>query len=503
MKVTVNGKEKTLKEGATLKDAIQGETYVEGSTISIYLSTEKVTEVTNDFCIETSRGEMVLHLYDTPEAKLFRQLASSVTGSNVRWSNKSLVAFGSFPTGITSSPEAGQYRRYDCFFSLGGNDNQTTYLMIAKSNFTKAYGAGTGKIGKITVGRHLLDIVKEGESIVDIRPVVSETSQDNVIITKDLSQPLEEGYAINTSVLFKLRHDSPSSAEHVLIVTSRGYMNISEGTGTFAGCRDDLDTDVSPEYHGVRDVGEVMVRNSGTGTGHILVYKERRQISPELNTAGSVVRGMPLLARAKAGDIVAVETDPPRILSVGMTQKAGEAFLAKWGVKQVRTGDTSDAAIIVDQGPEATMEALRTGQVETFGVPKDQIYRISITTDDEPTAYYFKKVTGLNHKPIGQLKTQFSFPGSPMVTFYGDEARAQNLYPQEPFKKCKKGEIGVTNQSRPHHGLVGIRLIDSKQYGPTGEEPYGTNLVGKFLGDLAEMETLDDEQIIYITEAKL
>ena len=117
--------------------------------------------------------------------------------------------------------------------------------------------------------------------------------------------------------------------------------------------------------------------------------------------------------------------------------------------------------------------------------------------------HYFKKVTGLSHKSIGQLKTQFSFPGSPMVTFYGDEPRAQNLYPQEPFKKCKKGEIGVTNQSRPHHGLIGIRLIDSKQYGPTGEEPYGTNLVGKFLGDLAEMEVLDDEQIIYITEAKL
>jgi UPF0288 family protein (methanogenesis marker protein 3) len=90
-----------------------------------------------------------------------------------------------------------------------------------------------------------------------------------------------------------------------------------------------------------------------------------------------------------------------------------------------------------------------------------------------------------------------------MVTFYGDEARSQNLYPQDPFKKCKKGEIGVTNQSRPHHGLIGIRLQDSKQYGPTGEEAYGTNLVGTFLGDLAQMELLDDDEIIYVTEAKL
>ena len=31
VKVTVNGREKTLKEGATLKQAIAGETYVDGS----------------------------------------------------------------------------------------------------------------------------------------------------------------------------------------------------------------------------------------------------------------------------------------------------------------------------------------------------------------------------------------------------------------------------------------------------------------------------------------
>ena len=503
MKVFVNGKEKTLKEGATLKDAVAGERYVEGSTVSIYLSTEKVTEVTNDFAIVTEQGEMVLHLYDTPEAKLFRKYADEAVGSNIRWANKELVAFGSFPTDIPYSADAGMYRRFECFFSLGGNDNHTTYFMVAKSNFTKAYGAGAGKIGKITVGRHLLNLIKEGQGIVDIHPVVSETSQDNVIITKDLSQPLEDGYRISTRVLVSLKHESPKSAEHILIITSKGYINVSEGSGTFMGCRDDMDVDMDAEVSGVRDVGQVMVRHAGVGKGHILFYRERRQVSPDLNTAGEVTDGMALMARAQAGDIIAVDTDPPRIISVGMTQKAGEAFLAKYGVKQIRTGDTSDDAVIVDQGPEETMEALKKGEVETFGVPRDRIYRISITTDDEATVHYFKKVTGLSHKSIGQLKTQFSFPGSPMVTFYGDEPRAQNLYPQEPFKKCKKGEIGVTNQSRPHHGLIGIRLIDSKQYGPTGEEPYGTNLVGKFLGDLADMEVLDDEQIIYITEAKL
>ncbi|MCQ2078657.1 MAG: methanogenesis marker 3 protein [archaeon] len=503
MKVTVNGRTKELKEGATLKQAIAGERYVEGSSVSIHLSTDKVTEVTNDFSIVTTVGEMVLHLYDTPEAKLFRRFVDDIRGSNVRWANKELTAFGSFPTDIAPSKDVGHYRRYEVFFSLGGNDNETTYIMVAKSAFQKSYGAGSGKIGKITVGRHLLGGSKEGGTGAGSHPVVSETSQDNVVITKDLDYPMADGYSVSTGILVKLDVDSPRSAEQILVVASKGYFKVSEGTGTFMGCRDDMDVDISAESCAVRDVGAVTVRSSGVGKGHIMVYKERRQLSPALNSAGTVVRGMALVSRAQEGDIVTVETDPPRILSVGMTQAEGQKFLEKYGVRQIRSGDTSDSAIIVDQGPEATMDALRKGEVETIGVSKDQIYRITIKAEDERTVHYFKKVTGLSHKPIGQLKVQFSFPGSPMVTFFGDEARSQDLYPQEPFKKCKKGEIGVTNQSRHHHGLIGIRLQDSKQYGPTGEEAYGTNIVGTFHGNLADMEILDDEQIIYVTEAKL
>ena len=100
------------------------------------------------------------------------------------------------------------------------------------------------------------------------------------------------------------------------------------------------------------------------------------------------------------------------------------------------------------------------------------------------------------------MKVQFAFSGIPMITFYGDEERGKNLYPQEPFEKCKKGDIGVTNQSRPHHGLLGIRLQDSKQYGPSGEEPYGTNMVGRFLDDIKLLGSVEEEQVIYITEGK-
>lgn len=149
------------------------------------------------------------------------------------------------------------------------------------------------------------------------------------------------------------------------------------------------------------------------------------------------------------------------------------------------------------------MLALSAGEVETFGASKGDVHRIRITAEDEATVHYFKKVTGLSHKPIGTLRTQFSFPGSPMATFYGDEGRGQDLYPQDPFRRCRRGDIGVTNQSRPHHGLIGVRLQDSKQYGPTGEEGYGTNILGRFEGDLSRLEELGDDQTVYVTERDL
>ena len=118
--------------------------------------------------------------------------------------------------------------------------------------------------------------------------------------------------------------------------------------------------------------------------------------------------------------------------------------------------------------------------------------------------HYFRKVTGLSHKPIGSMTVQFTFEGLPMVTFYGDEMRGKDIVPQDPFKKVKRGDIGITNQARPYHGLIGIRLQDSKEHGPTGEEPYGTNLIGRFDDDLDRlMDGLNDDDIVYIREVDL
>ena len=505
MKVIVNGSEKVLREGAVLKDAVAGERYHDGSVVSIVLSTERIRKESNNFEIITDAGTMVMRLDDGDDGVLWRSMTDRVIGSTLRWVTHDIVAFGSFRTDIPPDPSSRMYHMYDCFFSLGGRDNDTTYMMIARNDHRWSYGAGAGRIGRITRGRHIVESLREGDAIREIRPVVSEHSTENTIVTSDMRYRLEDGMTIDTYIGMELDPDSPMTSEHVLVTTGKGYLGISDATGSYAASHDTTDTSLNEEACSVRDVGSVTVRNRGSGTGRIFMYRERRQTTTSHNDAGRIVHGMRIASAAPAGGTVTVRTVPERVMTVGMTQTEGEKVLREAGIKQIRTGDTSDDAIITEQEPEWTMTVLDKGETETFGVRRDSIFRITLDRKNAPEdCHYFEMVTGLNHKQIGTLKVHFTFKGLPMITFEGDMARGKSLYPQKEFKKVRKGDIGLTNQARPHHGLIGIRLEDSKEFGPTGEEPYGTNIFGRFEDDTKRfVEGLKEGSIVYITERDL
>lgn len=505
MKVVVNGSERTFKDGSTLKDAVKGELHKEGTMVAVHLSTDRMQRESNNFEIVTPRGTITIKLSESEDGDRFRSSVRDVEGSTLRWVTHNIMAFGSFPTDIKGNRSQTMYRRYDCFFSLGGFDNSTTYIMVAKEDHRGSYGAGTGKIGRVTRGRHILDTLKEGDGILEIRPVISEWSTENVIVTKDMTMKLEDGMVIETYAEIELNADAPMTSEHILVTARDGTLNISDSTGSYAACSDNTDVELDTEMSAKRDGGMVSVRNRGIGTGRVFFYRERRQTVPSHNNAGELTKGARILRMVNAGDSVTVRTVPERLLSVGMSQSEGEAFLKAAGVVQTRTGDRSDDAIIAEQTPEWTLNALKDKAVETFGVPRDRVFRVSLDRKNAPKdCHYFEKVTGLSHKPIGVLDVHFTFKGLPMITFDGDEERGKSLYPMEEFKKCRKGDIGLTNQARPHHGLIGIRLQDSKEYGPTGEEPYGTNIFGRFEGDLKRfMDGIKDGDRVYITEDEL
>lgn len=504
MIVTVNGKEKKLKEGATIKDALKGESYTPGTVVAIHKSTESLRHESDDFEVITSRGSFRIHLNGSEASDIWKANIESVKGCIARWATHNIAAFGSFPTNIPVDRSENSYSRYDCFLSLGGFDSSTTYMMVAKDDHKWSYGAGKALVGRVTRGRHVIDALAEMDEIISIDPVVSETFKENYELTTDMTYKLEDGNKVESHVRVRLDTSSPESSEHLMILAQKGHINATHVSGSYIATDDDMDVTIAPEARGVREEGSIYVRANGVGTGRTFFYKERRQMCESFNHIGDVEVGRSIIASLKENDKFALTTVPERKLAVGMTMAEGERMLLDAGIKVVRTGDQSDDAIVVEQTPEMTITAMKEGQVELFGVQKDDIYRVQLDETRTQDVHFFRKVTGLSHKPIGTLKVHFWFPGMSMATFEGDEVKGKSLYPGEPFKRCKRGDLGLTNQACDHHGLIGIRMEASKEYGPTGEEAFGTNIFGKFAGDLDRFaDSLEDGKTVYITEMKL
>jgi hypothetical protein len=60
--------------------------------------------------------------------------------------------------------------------------------------------------------------------------------------------------------------------------------------------------------------------------------------------------------------------------------------------------------------------------------------------------------------------------------------------PENPFADdSPRGQAAVTNMSRPNRGTIGIRLEGSSEFGPTGEERYGSNVFGRVLTELGHI----------------
>ena len=85
------------------------------------------------------------------------------------------------------------------------------------------------------------------------------------------------------------------------------------------------------------------------------------------------------------------------------------------------------------------------------GSGPDQIRDIVLADDVAPvTSHYIRKMTGLDHKPIGTMKVHFTFEGMPLVTFEGNASVASSLIPENAFVQ----EIGrgPRRDRRHQHG---------------------------------------------------
>ncbi len=504
MRAVVNGKEKELPDGATVAQAIVGEPYMPGSSVALIRPLDAQRKLTNEYMVKTPRGCFIIELNGGKFAEAWKRLYHDVVGRNLRWQTSRLHAFGAFPTQLEKSRGTSSYKRYDCFFALGGYDVNTTYFMIARVDMSDDLGLQDAVFGRVTRGRHILDLLDEGDVIEHIEPVVLRMTSQDAFSTTDLNVPVEDGMLIETYVGVKLDERSPLCCEHFLVVTGEGSLPIDEKGFSYSASEANMDTSLGQEHSEVRHPDTVTVRHKGYQAGKIYFYNQVRQLNRSHNTVGKVTNGHNLVHLVPLKGRVLVQPDPIRIMTIGKTQAEAQKLLETLGKVQKRTGDTSDDAIIVEQEPEMTIYAAREKEIETMGVPKEKVFPLTMDPESSPwTVRYFRKVTGMDHKPIGTMKVHFTFEGMPMITFEGDPKLAADLYPEKTFEgRTFRGDVGITNMSRPQRGLMGIRLEDSEEFGPTGEEPHGTSLLGRFVGDLdAMMAGISEGDIVYVRRA--
>jgi len=503
MKIKLNGSEVTVPDGATIAEVIQGRLLAEGASVAVARSMEQVRKETPEFEVTTPHGSFVLELNASPLASKWKTLIQMLVGKTIRWKTSKVTAVGSFPTDVEVNRMPAHLRRFDCFLALGGFDANSTYLMIAQIDHEGVYGVANPVVARVTRGRHVLELLQEGDVVTKVEPVVMELTSRDAYATTDLAQRLEAGMSVETYVRLKLDPRSPVACEHLLVAAEKGYLPVSEKSQTFTAASNRMDVSLIKEHSEVRQKDMVTVRNQGPGMGRIYFYNVRRQVSPSHSTVGMVQTGRELVRLAPSGGRITIITDPARVMVVGLTQAQAAERLQARGLVQVRSGDAADDSIVVEQEPELTVHILEEKTVETFGVRPEKIVNWELFRDKAPnTIRYLEKISGLDHKPIGAIKVHFTFEDFPMISFEGEPSLGASIYPENFYEgKYYRGDLGITNMSRPNRGLVGLRLQDSDEFGPTGEEPTSTTLIGRMRSDIdLMMHGIREEDIIYFRE---
>jgi putative methanogenesis marker protein 3 len=507
MFVRVNGEEIELPEGSTIKDAIEtaNAPYMEGCVLSIVKGKEEIERYVNKYKIKTSKGSIIIELLEDKASnlvKLWKNVYKEFENHRIRWTTSNEVSMGPIKSKLIPTRDEHQYEKWDVILSLSGFTADATHVIFNKSRHKSVYGApeeNKGIFARVIGGKRTLYHITDDDLIKEIKPVIERSSTVKSATITDLNTVVTDGNDIFTYVLVKTEFKSPDSAEHFFALSQSGKIQVDYDSNSFIGFYELQGLEKSAELIDQRKRGTVTLRNSGKGIGRVYIYREDRVSTPSHTVIGHVEKGMQLLDIANKGDYITFKSDPERIMTLSMTQKEAKEYLSSKGIEQIREGLEDDDAIVVGQEPQFTMDIIKEGKVKTLGINKDRLIYIDIDDGAPRSSWYFKKLTGLIDSPIGSLRVHFAFPGMKVMMFEGRSKDARGLIPENTPSKCiNAGQIGITNMSRRHVGMVGVRFENNDEFGPTGEPFNGTNIVGKVVKGLENLEKFKEGDIIYV-----
>lgn len=513
MLIKINGEEIEIDDGSTIKEAIQfsNAPYNPGSILCLIKGEKEIQKNINKFKIKTPKGSIIIEMSDADDAQpivnLWKNQYKDIIGCPIRWFSSTEVAVGPFVTDLTPSHEEFKYTDLEVILSLSGFSNESTHIIFSKDKHKSIYGVpdyNRGVFAQVIGGRKTIDLLNEDDTILDVEPIIERTTTTDSSSVYDLDTELKEGYELFTYMEVEPNFNSPNSVEHLYSLIDDGVVKVDYDSNSFVGFYQLQGIGRPVEEIGPRKRGTITMRNTGGGIGNIYVYREDRVEVNSHTVVGKIVRGMELIDSAKLGDTITIQSNPQRIMMLNKSQKEAEDLLKSLGIKHIREGVKDDDATIVSQVPESTMDIIKVGEVTTTAFPDDDITEIELTDKAPRTVWYFRKLTGLVEKPIGQLKVHFAFPGMNMSIFEGNSKDAKGLVPENTpdVETIDPGIIGVTNMIKKNTGLIGVRFEPNNDFGPTAEPFEATNIIGKVLTDLELIGKLKEGEILYVRELK-
>lgn len=509
MHIKINEVEMELAEGSTVKDAIEASNapYVEGCAVSLIEGREELESHVNKYKIKTTKGSIIIELVD--EAKLlvyfWKNHYNEFSSSLIRWTTSNEVAMGSMVSDLEPTHNEYQYNRWDVILSLSSFSNESTHVIFSKSKHNAIYGVpddNKGVFATVVGGKRTIAQLDNTDKITSIEPIIERKSVIKTANVTDLSTKLHESNELFTYIEVEANPQAPMSFEHFLKIIENNTITVDYESETFISNQTLKGLERESELIEKRSRGNVTLRNDGSSTGTIYLYRESRVSVPTHNTVGYIKRGIQLLDTVNEKEKVTIKTVPEKISTVAMTQVEAEEYLDKLSIEHQRDGLTDDDAIVVAQNPLYTVEINNTKKISTLGVPKEDFVEIELYEDQSPSSvWYFRKITGLLDGDVGHLRVDMAFKDMDLIMFNAVKKDAKGLIPEKtPTDEVKAWEICVSNTVSKYVGNMGIRFVDNTEFGPTGETFDGTNIIGRVVTGKENFESYYEGDTIYVRE---
>lgn len=502
--IKLDGVKKEIAADSILRDVLEGTDYVGDTTVGIIKSTKEQTIATNEYRIQTTAGEIGIELEDSDVADIWKSANALFADAGTRWVDGNTVTFGPIPLSITPSRKDFEYTKWDVLFGAEGYDAEKGYLILVKKSHFASHGSpdSGGIFAKIVGGRGNLDRLTKSDTILGIEPVVKFGTSADSFTTTDLKTPIEDGMELFTHVNIELSEHAPYGSEHALSAITKDIVTVDSTSSSFISYDRFVGEEVPFENFGSRYEGTVTVRHKGGGKGRIYISKTDRSSTPSHSVIGHVTKGVELVKIAKMSDKLAVNITPKRVMLMGKGFAEAEVATVDLGLKIHKEGYIGDDAIIIDQAPDNTMDILKKGEIWAVGLHPDHLIDVELYDDLAPKSLdFFRHVTGLLTRPVGPLSAYMAYENTLLLKALKDAPHKELMPENIPKDVAKAGEIGLTNQAANRAETLGVKFVDDKRYGPSGEKFECTNLIGR-VTNLDKLVYIKEGEKIYLMEVK-